>query len=81
MTVIANDWGVVNQIIDGRYPNLIPYLGRQLIAIPHRGRPCEPAYVADTARFLAELREEPLEQLAAGTSANFRRLFARAAAA
>ena len=37
--IIANDWGVVNQIIDGKYPNLIPYLGRQLIAIPHRGKP------------------------------------------
>jgi hypothetical protein len=37
--IIANDWGVINQIIDGKYPNLIPYLGRQLIAIPHRGKP------------------------------------------
>ncbi len=43
-------------------------------------RPCEPAYVADTARFLAELRGEPLETLAAATSANFHRLFAKAAA-
>jgi TatD DNase family protein len=51
-----------------------------LAPVPHRGRPCEPAYVADTARFLAELRGEPLEQLAAATSANFRRLFAKAAA-
>ncbi len=39
VTVIANDWGVINQISDGRYPNLIPYLGRQLISIPQRGRP------------------------------------------
>jgi hypothetical protein len=37
--VIANDWGVINQIIDGKYPHLVPYLGRQLIAIPHRGKP------------------------------------------
>ena len=51
-----------------------------LAPVPHRGRPCEPAYVADTARFLAELRNEPLEQLAAATSANFRTLFAKAAA-
>jgi TatD DNase family protein len=51
-----------------------------LAPVPHRGRPCEPAYVADTARFLAELRGEPLETLAAATSANFRRLFAKAAA-
>jgi TatD DNase family protein len=50
-----------------------------LAPVPHRGRPCEPAFVADTARFLAELRGEPLERLAASTSANFRRLFAKAA--
>jgi TatD DNase family protein len=51
-----------------------------LAPVPHRGRPCEPAYVADTARFLADLRGEPLETLAAATSANFHRLFAKAAA-
>jgi TatD DNase family protein len=51
-----------------------------LAPVPHRGRPCEPAFVADTARFLAALRGVPVEQLAAETSANFRRLFARAAA-
>jgi TatD DNase family protein len=50
-----------------------------LAPVPHRGRTCEPAYVADTARFLAELRGEPLERLAAATSANFRALFAKAA--
>lgn len=50
-----------------------------LAPVPHRGRPCEPAFVADTARFLAELRGEPLEQLAETTSANFRALFTKAA--
>ena len=50
-----------------------------LAPVPHRGRPCEPAYVADTARFLAALRGEELEQLAEVTSANFRSLFSRAA--
>jgi TatD DNase family protein len=50
-----------------------------LAPVPHRGRPCEPAFVADTARFLAELRGEPLDELAAATSANFHALFARAA--
>ena len=50
-----------------------------LAPVPHRGRPCEPAFVADTARFLADLRDEPLEQLAATTSANFRALFNKAA--
>jgi TatD DNase family protein len=49
-----------------------------LAPVPHRGKPCEPAYVADTARFLAELRGEPLETLAAATTANFHALFAKA---
>ncbi len=51
-----------------------------LAPVPHRGRPCEPAFVADTARFLAALRDEPVERLAEATSANFYRLFAKAAA-
>ena len=49
-----------------------------LAPVPHRGRPCEPAYVADTARFLAQLRGEEVEQLAAATTANFYRLFSKA---
>lgn len=50
-----------------------------LAPVPHRGRPCEPAFVADTARFLAGLRGESVERLAEATAANFRRLFAKAA--
>jgi TatD DNase family protein len=50
-----------------------------LAPVPHRGRPCEPAFVADTARFLAGLRSEPLESLAERTSANFRNLFSKVA--
>lgn len=50
-----------------------------LAPVPHRGRPCEPAYVADTARFLSDLRGEPLEELARATSDNFRTLFSKAA--
>ena len=50
-----------------------------LAPVPHRGRPCEPAFVADTARFLSALREVPVEALAERTSANFRSLFAKAA--
>jgi TatD DNase family protein len=49
-----------------------------LAPVPHRGRPCEPAFVADTARFLAQLRGESVEQLAETTSANFRTLFSKA---
>lgn len=48
-----------------------------LAPVPHRGKPCEPAFVADTARFLADLRGESIEHLAEATSANFLRLFAK----
>ena len=51
-----------------------------LAPVPHRGRKCEPAFVADTARFIAELREEPLDALAETTSRNFFNLFRKAAA-
>lgn len=50
-----------------------------LAPVPHRGKPCEPAFVADTARFLADLRGETVEALAATTTANFRTLFSKAA--
>lgn len=46
-----------------------------LAPVPHRGRTCEPAYVADTARFVADLRGESLETLAENTTRNFRGLF------
>lgn len=50
-----------------------------LAPIPKRGKPCEPAYVAHTARFLAQLRGEEVDELAAYTTANFFRLFSKAA--
>ncbi len=49
-----------------------------LAPVPHRGRPCEPAFVADTARFVAALRGVEPEQLAETTTANFARLFGKA---
>ena len=49
-----------------------------LAPVPHRGKTCEPAFVADTAAFLAELRGETIEQLSSATTANFFRLFAKA---
>ena len=51
-----------------------------LAPIPHRGRTCEPAYTADTARFVAQLRGVPPEELAALTTRNFFTLFQKAAA-
>ncbi|MFC7537654.1 TatD family hydrolase [Sphingomonas sp. GCM10030256] len=52
-----------------------------LAPVPNRGKTCEPAFVADTARFVAELRGEDPEDLADQTTANFFRLFSKAAAA
>ncbi|MEQ1931115.1 MAG: TatD family hydrolase [Parvularculaceae bacterium] len=51
-----------------------PYLA----PVPHRGRRCEPAHVADVAAKLAEIRGLAPEALAAATSENFFRLFTRA---
>jgi TatD DNase family protein len=51
-----------------------------LAPVPHRGQTCEPAFVADTAAFLSDLRDEPLDELAAATTSNFFRLFGKAAA-
>ncbi|GJE56001.1 MULTISPECIES: TatD family hydrolase [Methylobacterium] len=47
---------------------------------PHRGRRCEPAHTADTARSLAKTLDLPFETLAAQTTENFYRLFDKAAA-
>jgi TatD DNase family protein len=51
-----------------------------LAPVPHRGQTCEPAFVADTAAFVAGLRQETPETLAETTTDNFFRLFSRAAA-
>ena len=49
-----------------------PYLA----PVPHRGKRNEPSFVADTARFIAVLRDIPFDEFAKQTSANFDRLFA-----
>jgi TatD DNase family protein len=48
-----------------------------LAPVPHRGKTGEPAFVADTCRFLAELRGEDPEALAEATRQNFHKLFAK----
>ncbi len=48
-----------------------PYLA----PLPYRGKRNEPAYIAHTARVIAEVRGVPVEQLAEETTANFERLF------
>ncbi len=49
-----------------------------LAPVPHRGRVCEPAFTADTARFVAGLRGVEPEMLAETTTRNFTRLFGKA---
>lgn len=48
-----------------------------LAPMPHRGKTCEPAYVADTARFVADLKGVSFEQLREITSSNFFNLFSK----
>jgi TatD DNase family protein len=50
-----------------------------LAPVPNRGKTCEPAFVADTAAFLSDLRDEPLDELAEATTVNFFKLFSKAA--
>ena len=49
-----------------------------LAPVPHRGKPCEPAFVVETARKLAEVQRTDLDAVAAATTGNFERLFRRA---
>ncbi len=51
-----------------------------LAPVPHRGQTCEPAFTADTARFVAKLRDVDPGQLAEATTRNFFALFRKAAA-
>lgn len=50
-----------------------------LAPVPHRGQKCEPAFVADTAAFVAELRGEDPDALGEQTTVNFFKLFGKAA--
>jgi TatD DNase family protein len=52
-----------------------PYLA----PVPFRGKRCEPAMVAQTARVLAEVRGLAPDALAELTTTNFHRLFKKAA--
>ncbi len=51
-----------------------PYLA----PVPHRGKRNEPAYVRDTAEFVAELKAVSFADIAAKSSENFFKLFSRA---
>lgn len=70
------------QATAGRLPSdrlLIETDAPFLAPMPHRGRPGEPAFVADTAAYLATLRGEDVEELQRITAENFHRLFDKTA--
>ena len=50
-----------------------PYLA----PLPHRGKRNEPAYVAETAKVLAEVRGVPADEVSRQTTENFFELFAK----
>ncbi len=49
-----------------------------LAPVPHRGKTCEPAFVRDTAEFIARLRGESVDELAENSTRNFYDLFTKA---
>ncbi|NJM49969.1 MAG: TatD family hydrolase [Sphingomonadales bacterium] len=50
-----------------------------LAPVPHRGKTGEPAFVADTAAFIAQLRGQDVKELQMSTAHNFYTLFDKAA--
>ena len=48
-----------------------------LAPVPHRGKTCEPAFVANTAQFVAELRGTSVAELGEQTTRNFHDLFSK----
>ncbi len=69
---IARDVPLERLLVETDAPYLAP--------VPFRGKRNEPAWVAHTAKVLAEVRGLSPEALAAATTANFRRLFRKATA-
>lgn len=64
---VAKTIGIENIVLETDAPYLAP--------VPHRGKRNEPAYTADTARFLANLLQISFEEVAAITTQNARNLF------
>jgi TatD DNase family protein len=48
-----------------------------LAPVPHRGKRNEPAFVVETAKAMAQLKETSIEVIARQTSENYRRLFSQ----
>lgn len=66
---------VARQVPDDRL--LVETDAPWLAPVPHRGKPNQPAYVKDTAAYLAELRGVGVDALVERTGRNFLRLFDR----
>jgi TatD DNase family protein len=67
LAAIARDIPADRLLVETDCPYLAP--------VPHRGKRNEPAFAADTAKFIAALRGIALDELAAQTTANFHRVF------
>ncbi len=63
---IAKAIGLDKLVLETDAPYLAP--------VPHRGRRNEPSYTADTARYLSELLDLPLEEIARKTTDNAEKL-------
>lgn len=70
LRAVARDTPAERLLVETDAPYLAP--------VPHRGKRNEPSFVADTARVLAVERGMEVTELAALTTANFRRLFSKA---
>jgi TatD DNase family protein len=69
LRTIARDVPVDRLLVETDAPFLAP--------VPYRGKRNEPAFVAETAKVLAEVKGVSADELAATTSANVLRLFAK----
>lgn len=71
LRAIAQDLPLDRLLVETDSPFLAP--------MPHRGKRCEPAYVAQTAHRLAEIKSCPADEIAARTTDNFLTLFTKVA--
>lgn len=71
LRAIARDVPLDRLLVETDSPFLAP--------VPLRGKRCEPAYTVHTARVLAEQKGVPEAEIAAITTANFHRLYRKAA--
>lgn len=72
LRAIARDVPLDRLLVETDAPFLAPE--------PHRGKRCEPAFTAITTRVLAEVKGISVDDMAKATTANFYRLFDKAAA-